>query len=78
MKIPTALPLSDTVPSFSQTAQQLPDSELMKEMKHLSAMLCPERLAGYMGLKKLAEKQYQPEDDPASLVIENSKTAFSL
>ncbi|HEY1020084.1 MAG TPA: hypothetical protein VGE25_13850 [Sediminibacterium sp.] len=76
MKIPTTLPLNDTLPSLSQTAQQLLDTELMKEVKHLSALLCPEWLAGYMGLKKLVEKQYQSEDDPASLVIENSQTSF--
>lgn len=76
MKIATAIPLNDTLPSLSQTTQLLLDMELMKEMKHLSALLCPEWLAGYMGLKKLVEKQYQPEDDPASLVIENSQTSF--
>lgn len=76
MKIPTAIPLNDTLPSLSQTTQLLLDTELVKEMKHLSALLCPEWLAGYMGLKKLVEKQYQPEDDPASLVIENSQTSF--
>lgn len=76
MKIATAIPLKDTLPSHSQTTQLLLDTELMKEMKHLSALLCPEWLAGYMGLKKLVEKQYQPEDDPASLVIENSQTSF--
>lgn len=76
MKIATAIPLNDTLPSLSQTTQLLLDTELMKEMKHLSALLCPEWLAGYMGLKKLVEKQYQPEDDPASLVIENSQTSF--
>lgn len=76
MKIATTIPLNDTIPSLSQTTQLLLDTELMKEMKHLSALLCPEWLAGYMGLKKLVEKQYQPEDDPASLVIENSQTSF--
>ncbi len=76
MKIATVIPLNDTLPSLSQTTQLLLDTELMKEMKHLSALLCPEWLAGYMGLKKLVEKQYQPEDDPASLVIENSQTSF--
>jgi hypothetical protein len=76
MKIATAIPLNDPLPSLSQTTQLLLDTELMKEMKHLSALLCPEWLAGYMGLKKLVEKQYQPEDDPASLVIENSQTSF--
>ncbi len=76
MKIATAIPLNDSLPSLSQTTQLLLDTELMKEMKHLSALLCPEWLAGYMGLKKLVEKQYQPEDDPASLVIENSQTSF--
>jgi hypothetical protein len=78
MKIPTAIPLSEPLPSLAQTAQQLLDTELMQEVKHLSTLLCPEWLAGYMGLKKLVEKQYQPEDDPASLVIENSQTPFSL
>lgn len=76
MKIATAIPLNDTLPSLGQTKQLLLDTELMKEVKHLSALLCPEWLAGYMGLKKLVEKQYQPEDDPASLVIENSQTSF--
>lgn len=76
MKIATTIPLNDSLPSLSQTTQLLLDTELMKEMKHLSALLCPEWLAGYMGLKKLVEKQYQPEDDPASLVIENSQTSF--
>lgn len=76
MKIASVIPRNDSLPSLSQTTQLLLDTELMKEMKHLSALLCPEWLAGYMGLKKLVEKQYQPEDDPASLVIENSQTSF--
>jgi hypothetical protein len=76
MKIATAIPLNDTLPTLGKTTQLLLDTELMKEVKHLSALLCPEWLAGYMGLKKLVEKQYQPEDDPASLVIENSQTSF--
>lgn len=76
MKIASVIPRNDSLPSLSQTTQLLLDTELMKEMKHLSALLCPEWLAGYMGLKKLVEKQYQQEDDPASLVIENSQTSF--
>jgi len=71
MKIPTSLPHTDNLKVFSTATNNLLDGDLLQEIRTLSKQLCPEWLAGYMGLKKLVEKNYRPEDDPHSLLLEN-------
>ncbi|MEA3427020.1 MAG: hypothetical protein U9R46_12325 [Bacteroidota bacterium] len=71
MKIATNHPLTDNIQALSSAANQLFDHELLQEIRNLSEQLCPEWLAGYMGLKKLVEKNYRPDDDPHSFLLEN-------
>lgn len=73
MKIPAHLPLTENIQALSSAANQLLDRELLQEIRSLSEQLCPEWLAGYMGLKKLVEKNYRPDDDPHSLLLENGE-----
>ena len=67
MNILTQLTESDSLRSL----QSYIDNNVPIDISSLSRFLSPQWLAGYMGLKKLVEKDYQHGEDAFSLSITN-------
>ena len=62
MKITDHFPVSANVRCIASAASKLMERSVPKDLSVLYDLLCPQWLAGYMGFKKLVEKDYRPGD----------------
>jgi hypothetical protein len=72
MNILTQIAESDSVRSLTAAATKFIDKQMQSEYFDLSSLLSAQRFAGYMGLKKLVEKDYSKEDEPRLLSLVNT------
>jgi hypothetical protein len=73
MKILTQLTESANIRSLTNAANKL--IELKVSQDHLTALsdfLSAQRFAGYMGLRKLVEKDYSPGEEPVLINLTNT------
>lgn len=62
MKTLTLFSASANVRTIKSAASKLMDFTIPQDLSALYDLLCPQWIAGYMGLKKLVEKDYLHED----------------
>jgi hypothetical protein len=72
MKILTQITESTSISSITAAANKLMDLNIPQDLSAFYEFLTPQWLAGYMGLKKLVEKDYRHEEDPTFISLTNA------